>query len=108
FRSNKNHPLHTSDAAVLAVVRALTAVWPASLDFNTLLESVRQELPGAEDDAAARKKLLDALHTLFRLNSLRYTLEPAPYDTADAVAQDAPALIPGFAYIRERRADLEF
>ncbi|MBV6273222.1 class I SAM-dependent methyltransferase [Alcaligenaceae bacterium CGII-47] len=108
FRSYKNRPLHTSDAAVLAVVRALTAVWPASLSFDTLLERVRPELPGAEDDAAARKKLLDTLQTLFRLNSLRYTLEPAPYDAADTVVNDAPALIPGFAYIRERRADLEF
>ena len=108
LRSYKNHPLHTSDAAVLAVVRALTAVWPASLDFDTLLEHVRPELSGVEDDATARKKLLDTLQTLFRLNSLRHTLEPAPYDSADTTEQHVPALIPGFAYVHERRADLEF
>lgn len=108
FRSYKDRPLHTSDVAVVAVVHALNDAWPASLDFNTLLERVRPKLPGAEDDATAREKLLKALQALFRLNSLRYTLEPAPYDAVDTGLNDAPALIPGFAVIQERRIDLEF
>ncbi|WJJ93293.1 class I SAM-dependent methyltransferase [Neopusillimonas aromaticivorans] len=108
FRSYKNQPLHTNDAAVLAVVRSLSAAWPASLSFDSLLERVRPELTGVQDDAAARKKVLDAVQTLFRLNSLRYTLEASPYDAADATGQDTPALIPGFAHVHQRRADPEF
>lgn len=108
FRSYKNRPLHTSDVGVLAVVRALSAVWPASLDFDSILERVRPELTAVEDNAAARKKVLDALQTLFRLNSLRYTLEPSPYDADGVAKQDIPALIPGFAHIHLRRVDPEF
>ncbi|WJJ93298.1 class I SAM-dependent methyltransferase [Neopusillimonas aromaticivorans] len=108
FRSYKNRPLHTNDAAVLAVVRSLSAAWPASLSFDSLLERVRPELTGVQDDAAARKKVLDAVQTLFRLNSLRYTLEASPYDAADATGQDTPVLIPGFAHVHQRRVDPEF
>lgn len=108
FRNYKNRLLHTNDVAVMAVVRSLSQVWPASLDFDSLLERVRPELAGVEDDSAARKKLLNTLKTLFRLNNLRYTLEPAPYDTPDAGVNGVPALISGFTLIQERRADLEF
>lgn len=111
FRSYKNQPLHSSEAPVLTVIQALTRAWPASLDFYTLMEQARPNLTPeqAEDDAAARKAVLSALQTLFRLNSLRYTLEPSPYETRATFAQgDAPALIPGFAHIVEKRQDPDF
>ncbi len=111
FRNYKNHPLHTNEAPVLAVIQALSDVWPASLDFDSLVEATKAgQPPGqAEDDAAARKAVLGALQTLFRLNSVRYALEPSPYETAAVAGQgDAPALIPGIAHILEQRKDPGF
>lgn len=111
FRSYKNQPLHTREASVLAVIQALSHVWPASLDFDTLVEQARASLAPehAKDDTEARKAVLGALQTLFRLNSLRYTLEPSPYDAQTASGKgDAPALIPGFAHIIEQRNDPAF
>lgn len=108
FRSYKNHPLYTNDAVVMKVVRTLSEAWPASLDFDSLLERVRPVLVGVDDDATARKTLLETLQTLFRLNSLRYALELSPYDATHAVGREAPTLIPSFAHIQARRADLEF
>lgn len=108
FRNHKHRSIVSGDPTILAVVRRLSEVWPASLDFNTLLERVRPDLPGGEDDLVARDKLLEALQTLFRLNSLRYTLEATPYDVVDTTDRNAPALIPGFMFIQERRADPEF
>src|SRR5690606_14060598 len=69
---------------------------------------VRADLPEAADDAAARKELLKTLQTLFRLNSLRFTLEPSPYDTLDTGKRTVPALIPGFAYLWQRQAEEGF
>lgn len=111
FRSNKNQPLHTSEVPVLAVIQALTAVWPTSLSFNALVEQARNGLAPevAQDDDAARKAVLNALQTLFRLNGLRYTLEPSPYDISAASSKgDALALIPGFAHVLEQRQDPAF
>lgn len=109
YRSYRNHPLHTTDAAVMAVVRVLSAAWPTSLDFDSLLEQVRPDFTGVDDDAAARQKLLDTLQTLFRLNSLRYTLDPSPYDGPGAGdAPAAPALIPGFAHLYQQQAEPGF
>lgn len=68
LRNYKNHSLHTSDTLVLAILRTLASSWPASLDFDSLLTHVRPELSKEEDDSGARKKLLEALQTLFRLN----------------------------------------
>lgn len=111
FRSHKNHPLHTNEAPVLAVIQALSRAWPASLDFDSLVEAAKAgQSPGqTEDDAAARKAVLGALQTLFRLNSLRYTREASPYETGALASQsDAPTLIPGFAHILEKRKDPGF
>src|SRR5690606_31667720 len=38
FRNHKGHPLQTSEAPVLAVIQALSRAWPASVDFDTLVE----------------------------------------------------------------------
>lgn len=111
FRSHKNQPLHTSEAPVLAVVRALTRVWPASMGFDALVADAKTDLipKHAQDDAAARQAIMGALQTLFRLNSLRFTLEPTPYENRGSAANgDAPALIPGFAHILEQRNDPAF
>ncbi|WJJ93305.1 methyltransferase regulatory domain-containing protein [Neopusillimonas aromaticivorans] len=108
LRNHKNRLVQTSDTAVLAVMRTLTAVWPASMDFQTLLVQTRPELEDAEDDEAARKKLLEALQTLFRLNFLRFTLDLSAYETQEAIEQDAPALIPGFSHIYQQRKNPEF
>lgn len=112
FRSHKNQPLYTSEAAVIAVVKTLTQAWPTSLTFDTLLTQVRPNLPieQAQDETAARKAVLGTLETLFRLKSLVYTLEPSPYDTAVAVkvSNDAPILIPGMAHIYQERQDPAF
>lgn len=108
FRSYKGKPLHTSEASVLSVVRALSEVWPASLDFDSLLARVHPELPDVQGDAAARKTVLEALQTLFRFNSLRYTLEPSPYDIVDNGDQKIPTLIPGFTHMYQQRSDPGF
>lgn len=108
YRSYKGQPLHTSDPVVVAIIRELSHVWPESLDFDTLLQRVRADLPDVEDEAGAHKKLLLTLQTLFRLNSLRYALEPAPYDTLKKADQKTPTLIPGFAYLWQRRSDPGF
>lgn len=117
FRNQKNQPLNTREAVVIALLETLTQAWPASLDFSTLLARVRPSLPQADDDATVRKTVLQALQTLFRLNSLRYTLETSPYDGADAetaaspsgttglAKHEAPALIPGAADIFRERQD---
>lgn len=108
FRGYKNQPLYTGEAAVIAVIQALSAAWPASMDMDTLVAQARAGLAPeqAQDDAAARKAVLAALQTLFRLNSLRFTLEPTPYDAA--ASGDAPALIPGMAHIFQQRQDPAF
>lgn len=127
FRSYKNRPLYTGEAAVLGIVETLSAAWPASLDFDTLLERVQPGLPKASDDAAARTTVLKALQTLFRLNSLRYAFEGSPYESAAgladaqgsgaaaaeaggaaATAQGGPRLIPGMAHIYKQREDPAF
>lgn len=111
FRSYKNQPLYTIEAPVLAVIQALTRVWPASMDFESLVKHARASLAPeqAQDDAAARMAIIGALQTLFRLNSLRFTFEPTPHDLKEtADGSDAPALIPGFAHILEQRKDPAF
>lgn len=111
FQSHKKRPLHTGEAPVLAVIQALTHAWPASVDFDTLVKHVRADLTTeqAQDDATTRKIVLDVLQTLFRLNSLLFTLEPSPYETEAASAKDnSPALIPGFTHILEQRKDPAF
>ncbi|MGE4336238.1 MAG: methyltransferase regulatory domain-containing protein [Pigmentiphaga sp.] len=108
FRNHKNRPLYSSDATVIAMVRTLSDAWPASLPFDDLLARVQPGLAVAHDDAASRKAVLDALQTLFRLNSLRYTLEPSPYDAQAVTEPGAPAVIPGTAYLFERRQDPAF
>lgn len=126
FNNHKNRPLFTSDANVTSVLQTLSDVWPASLDFDTLLTRIRPNLPQAEstEHAAAHKAVVDALQTLFRLNMLCYTFEPSPYDpaqsectnadsdtgepvTADAVS-DAPALIPGALHLYQKQQDPSF
>ncbi|WP_397474212.1 methyltransferase regulatory domain-containing protein [Pusillimonas sp.] len=128
FRSYKNRPLYTSEAAVIGIVQALSGAWPASLSFDTLLARVQPGLPEAGDDAAARNVVLNALQTLFRLNSLRYAFEASPYEQAESVVspgelkgseadasqaagaagQGAPQLIQGMAHIHQQRQDPAF
>lgn len=108
FRSHKNRPLYSSDATVIAIVRALSAAWPACQSFNELLAQVQPGLAVAQDNTASRKAVLDALQTLFRLNSLRYTLEPSPYNAEATAGSRLPRVIPGAAYLFERRQDPAF
>jgi len=110
FKNHRNQPLHSNEAAVLALLPILSRRWPASLRFEELLEAMRSDLP--DDGPAARKALLGTLQTLFRLNMLRYTLESSPYDAAPPSAAadepEAPRLVPGFRAIFEARRDPEF
>lgn len=107
FRNHRNATLYSSDKTVLAIINALTNVWPASLSFDELLYVVKPQIPAAPDDARARTAVLAALQTLFNLNSLRYTLEPGPYDNP-AEKPGNPTLIPGIVYLLERRKDPAF
>lgn len=108
FRNHKNRPLHSSDPVVLAIVKALTQAWPASLSFDALLHQVTPNLPQANDPAEARAAVLKALQTLFRLNSLRYTFEPSPYESSDASTPANPSLIPGAAHLFEQKQNPDF
>ncbi|MBQ0217302.1 class I SAM-dependent methyltransferase [Alcaligenes faecalis] len=110
FRNYKNNPLHTSEAPVLAVIQAVTHAWPASVGFDALLEQVRSQLPSeqAQSEGEARKAVLSAVQTLFRLNSLRYTLEPSPYDATEPSKNDVLALVPGFRHVLEQGKDPVF
>lgn len=120
YRNHKQQPLNTREAVVIALLQTLTQTWPASLDFDTLVVRVRASLSQDDDDAAVRKKVLQALKILFRLNVLRYTLEASPYDriradttesTLDATnlaTLDGPALISGVAHIFRERQDSTF
>ncbi|UYO94993.1 methyltransferase regulatory domain-containing protein [Pollutimonas sp. M17] len=109
FRNNKNQYLYTNDTNMIAVMGALSAAWPMSLDIVTLAERVKQALqPVHSDAAAAQKTVLDVLQHLFRLNNLRFTLEPSPYDKAMVPTSTAPALIPGFEYIFQQRRNTTF
>lgn len=108
FRGYKNQPLYSSDETVIAVIQTLSEAWPTSLDFDTLLAGVQSRLAPMDGDTA-RKKTLEALQTLFRLNSLRYAFEPTPYEAADGDQKDAnPALIPGVAYLFQQKKDPAF
>lgn len=108
FQNHKGRPLRSSEANVLAAVRALSEVWPNSMDFDTLVAKVQPQLLNAPDEAKAREQVLKALQILFRLNSLRYTLEPSPYERSEKGNQKAPVLIPGFAHILQQRNDSTF
>lgn len=106
FHNQNERPLNTREDNVIAVVNALTEAWPASIDFDTLVKKAEPSLSQIGDAAAIRNTVLEALKTLFRLNSLRYTLEPSPYD-ADTES-DAPKLIAGFVHIFNKRKDQAF
>ena len=109
FRNHRGQPLHSNEAAVLALIPELSRRWPASAAAEELFEAARPALPG--DDQTAHKALQGALQTLFRLNMLRYTLDPSPYDADVAGAKDetdTPRLIPGFQVVFEARHDPGF
>ncbi len=107
FSNYKNRPLHTSEARVLAVIRQLSQVWPRSLSLDELCTACEPVLADL-DSEAVRKEVLEALQTLFKLNSLRYTLEPSPYDTKAYASTDHPRLIPGAQWLCEQKQKPEF
>lgn len=109
FKNHRNLPLHSNETIVIAIVNALTKAWPASVSFNGLVENVKSTLPTDHntDDLAA--EVLKALQTLFRLNSLRYTLELSPYDNhLEKNITNSPTAIPGFTHLLEQRQNPGF
>ena len=109
FKNHRNLPLHSNNVVVTAIVNSLTKAWPASVSFNGLVENVKSTLATDHntDDLAA--EVLKALQTLFRLNSLRYTLEPSPYDNhLEKNTTNSPTAIPGFTHLLEQRQNPGF
>ncbi|MCX5590640.1 methyltransferase regulatory domain-containing protein [Alcaligenes endophyticus] len=107
FTNHKNNPLHTSEIHVLAVIRCLSQVWPRSLTVDELVIACSPTLPEL-DAEGVRQQVLAALHTLFKLNSLRYTLAPSPYDKADYAKGEHPRLIPGVQWLYKQKQDPAF
>src|SRR5690606_25394461 len=99
---------NTRDAVEIAMIQALTAVWPASLDVPTLTDRIRPALPQDQDEAGTRKIVRDALQKLFQQNFLNFALEPTPYDQMPPTDRALPTLVPGFAEIHRRRQDPGF
>lgn len=108
FRNHRNNPLYSNDAVVLATINALTDAWPRSLSFDELHNAISTSLPSAQDDTARRTALQNALQTLFRLNTLRYTLEASPYDQDTDTPSHNPALLGTAHLLYERRKDPSF
>lgn len=99
FRNHKNRLLQTRDPVVLAVVTALSAAWPASVDFSSLVEAVGLQLGHEDDGRSMRASTLEAVQTLFRFNLLRFTRDLGPYDVTSGSRQETVAVIPGFAHL---------
>ena len=106
FKNNRNQPLYSSDAVVVAIVKILTEKWPQSLSFTELVDGMATVIN--QNKESLHKSVLTALQTLFRLNTVRYALEPSPYDTKQKPETSIPTTIPGFRYMLERRKDKTF
>ncbi|MEI7367137.1 class I SAM-dependent methyltransferase [Pectobacterium sp. 1950-15] len=105
FVNHNNRDLLTRDETMLAVIQALTDAWPASLDVDTLITRINLGLP----DADARERVLSMLQLLFRLNRLRYSMEPDPYEGySKARAWAQPKLISSLAPLIVRRQEKSF
>lgn len=69
----------TDDAHVRAIMAALTAVWPASLDMHDLLRVMPEH--AFEEESVVRKEVQRALETLLRARMLRLSKDETTYDT---------------------------
>lgn len=110
YLNHRNRRINTSEPAVVAVIQTVTRAWPGSVTYEELQRGAREHLPPeiAADEHVVHKTVRDAVETLFRLNSLRYTLDPSPYDTRASGERNGPELVPGFQYLYERRKDKSF
>src|SRR5690606_15106484 len=97
FTNHKGGPLNTSEASVLAVTKALSSAWPATISFRDLVLQVQASTLVEGDASTVEQSVQKALEALFKLNQLRFSLESVPYDDKRG---DVPVLIPGFAYLQ--------
>lgn len=92
FTDRKGRQLYSRDAAVIAVMDALSQRWPGSLSHAELVAASRPAL--ATDEDAVSAQVSRAVETLHRLGRLHLTREPLP-----AEDQPGPSLAPGLAYL---------
>lgn len=116
FRNHRGAPVHSNDPTVIRIFNLLSKAWPCSVSFKELTAHITKTQPSLTTEELANKATLDALKTLFRLNSLRYTLVPCPYDNTTEIPDNPekmsfktnhPALIAGMIHILPQRANTE-
>ncbi len=105
YTNHKGGPLNTTETRIIAVAKALSDAWPATLPFGDLVSKVRALGLVEGDESVLEQEVQKALETLFKLNQLRFSLGDGPYDGSHG---DAPALIPGFMHLHEASKDPAF
>ena len=109
FKNHRNLSVHSSNPIVVAILNILTNIWPSSINFNDLVNSIRLFPSKTHSSDDLDKEVLVALQTLFHLNSLRYTLEKTAYDR-DHTGKTINTIktIYGFTYLIEQQQNQNF
>lgn len=102
YRNQKNMPLYTRECRRYPGRGSAVLRMASQPRFDALLAATRAGRADLADEDAARKAVLEALQTLFRLNVLRYGYEPSAYDSHQpADTPSHPKLIPSTAYLQQ-------
>ena len=101
YINQKGRSLNTREPEVIAVLDALSHVWPASMSLDELTEHAQVKVLAESGVESVGKAVQHAIETLFKLGILNYSLGSSSYDDINS---DAPQLIPGLAHMMEQKS----
>jgi SAM-dependent methyltransferase len=96
YADNKGRKLHTREQAVIAVMKALSSSWPASISMAELV-AITVDTPSVAGETQHAADIHKAVATLFKLGRLYVGMEAGAHE-----AKPPMQLLSGFAYLVEK------